>query len=192
MKCIDIHKPYTNTNTYSRLGQIYHYVLIVHIVIYICTHTHTHIYIYILYQGAPFCLWAGYNRSRALLWIVIAEYCQHPNRDKSIMVVFALVRQSLDITTWQGNMSRHLFHVQEYMHDSYNILAKMETTKFSSVWFVIQLSTYVTLGPLYVVFTFLSRMINRGVLGFANDCHCSAWCRGLTTCLLYVGPFLEI
>ena len=105
------------------------------------------------------------------------------------MVVFALDRQSLDITAWQGNMSRHLFHVQEYIHDSYNTLAKMEKTKFSSVWFVIQLSTYVTLGPLYVMFTFLARIINRGVLGFANDCHCSVWCRGLTTCLMYVGPF---
>ena len=28
----------------------------------------------------------------------------------------------------------------------------------------------------------------RGVSGFATDCPCDAWCRGLTTCLLHVGP----
>ena len=27
-----------------------------------------------------------------------------------------------------------------------------------------------------------------GVPGFATDCPCSVWCRGLTTCPLYVGP----
>ena len=27
-----------------------------------------------------------------------------------------------------------------------------------------------------------------GVPGFATDCPCVLWCRGLTTCLLYVGP----
>ena len=30
-----------------------------------------------------------------------------------------------------------------------------------------------------------------GVPGFATDCPCGVWCRGLTTCLLYVGPPLE-
>ena len=28
----------------------------------------------------------------------------------------------------------------------------------------------------------------RGVSGFATDCSCDVWCRGLTTCLLQVGP----
>ena len=28
----------------------------------------------------------------------------------------------------------------------------------------------------------------RGVPGFATDCPCDVWCRGLTTCLLHVGP----
>ena len=31
-------------------------------------------------------------------------------------------------------------------------------------------------------------MLCRGVSGFANDCTCGVWCRGLTTCLLHVGP----
>ena len=39
-------------------------------------------------------------------------------------------------------------------------------------------------GPLYVT----SWIFWRGVSGFATDCPCSVWCRGLTTCLLYVGP----
>ena len=28
----------------------------------------------------------------------------------------------------------------------------------------------------------------KGVSGFATDCPCGVWCRGLTTCLLHVGP----
>ena len=28
----------------------------------------------------------------------------------------------------------------------------------------------------------------RGVSGFATDCPCNVWCRGLTTCLLHVSP----
>ena len=46
----------------------------------------------------------------------------------------------------------------------------------------------VTFGFLYVMFAFLTRISYKGVPGFANDCPCSVWCHGLTTCLLYVGP----
>ena len=28
----------------------------------------------------------------------------------------------------------------------------------------------------------------RGISGFATDCPCDVWCRGLTPCLLHVGP----
>ena len=38
---------------------------------------------------------------------------------------------------------------------------------------------------------FPSRIFCRRVPGFATDCPCGVWCRGLTTCLLYVGPPLE-
>ena len=53
---------------------------------------------------------------------------------------------------------------------------------------------HVAFGLLYVVFTVPTRISYRGVPGFATDCRCGVWCRGLTTCLLYVGPlfFLEI
>ena len=35
--------------------------------------------------------------------------------------------------------------------------------------------------------------ILQGIPGFATYCPCGvSWCRGLTTCLLYVGPLLEI
>ena len=47
---------------------------------------------------------------------------------------------------------------------------------------------YVTFGLLYVIFTFPTRIFYRGVPGFATDRPCGVWCRGLTTCLLYVGP----
>ena len=38
------------------------------------------------------------------------------------------------------------------------------------------------------LFTFPTRIFYRGVPGFATDCPCGVWCRGLTTCPLYVGP----
>ena len=46
----------------------------------------------------------------------------------------------------------------------------------------------VTFGTLDLMFTFPTKIFYRGVPGFAIDCPCSVWCRGLTTCLLYVGP----
>ena len=40
----------------------------------------------------------------------------------------------------------------------------------------------------YIIVYIPTRICYRGVLGFATDCPCGVWCRGLTTCLLYVGP----
>ena len=48
---------------------------------------------------------------------------------------------------------------------------------------------HVTFGLFYVMFTFPARILYRGVPGFATDCPCGVWCRGLTTCPLYVGSF---
>ena len=50
---------------------------------------------------------------------------------------------------------------------------------------------HVTFGLLCVIFKFPSGIFCRRVPGFATDCPCGVWCRGLTTCLLYVGPPLE-
>ena len=47
---------------------------------------------------------------------------------------------------------------------------------------------HVSFGLLYVMFTFPTRIFYRGVPGFAIDCPCGIWCRGLTTCPLYIGP----
>ena len=47
---------------------------------------------------------------------------------------------------------------------------------------------HVILGLLNVMFTFPTRIFYRGAPGSATDCPCGVWCRGLTTCLLYVGP----
>ena len=45
-------------------------------------------------------------------------------------------------------------------------------------------------GPLYVTSSYSTWIFCRGVSGFATDCPCGVWCRGLTTCLLHVGlPF---
>ena len=43
-------------------------------------------------------------------------------------------------------------------------------------------------GPLYVISSYSTWIFCRGVSGFATDCPCGVWCRGLTNCLLHVGP----
>ena len=43
-------------------------------------------------------------------------------------------------------------------------------------------------GPLYVTSSYSTWIFCRGVSCFATDCPCGVWCRGLTTCLLHVGP----
>ena len=44
------------------------------------------------------------------------------------------------------------------------------------------------IGPLYVTSSYSTWIFCRGVSGFATGCPCDVWCRGLTTCLLHVGP----
>ena len=44
------------------------------------------------------------------------------------------------------------------------------------------------IGPLYVTSSYSTWIFCRGVSGFATDCPCDVWCRGLTICLLHVGP----
>ena len=43
---------------------------------------------------------------------------------------------------------------------------------------------HVTIGFLYVIFTFPTGIFYRGVPGFATGCPCDVGCRGITTCLL--------
>ena len=46
------------------------------------------------------------------------------------------------------------------------------------------------IAPLYVTSSYSTWKFYRGVSGFATDCPCDVWYRGLTTCLLHVGlPF---
>ena len=42
--------------------------------------------------------------------------------------------------------------------------------------------------PLYVTSSYSTWIFCRGVSGFATYCPCGVSCRGLTTCLLHVGP----
>ena len=44
------------------------------------------------------------------------------------------------------------------------------------------------IGALCVTSSYSTWIFCRGVSGFATDCPCDVWCRGLTTCLLHVGP----
>ena len=43
-------------------------------------------------------------------------------------------------------------------------------------------------GPLYITSGYSTWIFCRGVSGFVTDRPCGVWCRGLTTCLLHVGP----
>ena len=43
-------------------------------------------------------------------------------------------------------------------------------------------------GPLDVTSSYSTWIFCRGVSGLATDCPCRVWCRGLTTCLLHIGP----
>ena len=42
--------------------------------------------------------------------------------------------------------------------------------------------------PSYVTSSYSNWIFCRGVSDFATDFPCGVWCRGLTTCLLHVGP----
>ena len=44
------------------------------------------------------------------------------------------------------------------------------------------------IGSLSVTSSYSTWIFCRGVSDFATDCPCDVWCRGLTTCLLDVGP----
>ena len=44
------------------------------------------------------------------------------------------------------------------------------------------------IGLLYVTSSYSIWIFCKGVSGFATDCPCDVWCRGLTICLLHVGP----
>ena len=47
------------------------------------------------------------------------------------------------------------------------------------------------IGYIYVTSNYSTWIFCRGVSGFTTDCPCGVWCRGLTTCLLHVGPPFE-
>ena len=45
-----------------------------------------------------------------------------------------------------------------------------------------------SIGPLCVTYSYSTCVFCRRVSGFATDRPCDVWCRGLTTCILHVGP----
>ena len=47
------------------------------------------------------------------------------------------------------------------------------------------------IGPLYVTSSYSIWIFCRGVSGYATNCPCEVWCRGLTTYHLHVGPPFE-
>ena len=47
------------------------------------------------------------------------------------------------------------------------------------------------IGPPYVTSSYSTWIFSRGISAFATDSPWDVWCRGLTTCLLHVGPPFE-
>ena len=65
--------------------------------------------------------------------------------------------------------------------NTYNLTDCLHLTKIENV----------TFGLLYAMFRFSIKTFYRGVTGFEINCPCGVWCRGLTTCSLYVVPLFE-
>ena len=65
--------------------------------------------------------------------------------------------------------------------------------KYTPTWMFLPLDLHVqcwiehvTLGLIYVLFRFCTRIFYSGVPAFLTDCPCAVQCHGLTTCLMYV------
>ena len=87
---------------------------------------------------------------------------------------------NLCVMCWKGHFKNHF----QYPMKSWATLVFARALDIPFEYWI----EHVTFGLLYFMFSFSTRVFYRGVPGFATDCPCGVWWRGLTTCLLYVGP----
>ena len=146
---------------------------------------------------------------------VISEYGYryHVTRSQSMGLFFLCVVLMLSVTMCSCYylLDRLLFHRDfycdscDYHWDFYGhsllceLCSRLSVTKYfwfckcTTPWMFPLLEIFleywiehVSLGLIYVMSTFPTKILYRGVSGIATDCPCGVWCRELTTCLLYV------
>ena len=129
------------------------------------------------------------SRSSVLIYIYIYIYiCS------SISVLFSLVYQLCLALWWSKFNTRMLvtFGICFKQHFDTGYLVFYNPSAPRMFLSLDILSEYRiqhgVIRPLYVTSSYSTWIFCRGVSGFATDCPCDVWCRGLTTCLLHVGP----
>ena len=176
----------------SVLIYIYIYMCLYIFHIYICipymSSVIGRIYIYI-YNGSVIQYWQSCTPSRSIglyFWGVRGSWAE-------CHLLFSLVYQ-LCLALWQKSNTRMLVtfgicfkqHFDTRYLVFYNPSPPRMFLSLDLLWeYRIQHGAN---GPLYVSSSHSTWIFCRGVSGFATDCPCGVWCRGLTACLLHVGP----
>ena len=149
-----------------------------------------YIYIYIcIYNGSVIQCWRSCTPSRSIglyFWKVHGSWAE-------CHILFSLVYQ-LCLALWYKSNTRMLVtfgicfkqHFDTRYLVFYNPSPPRMFLSLDLLWeYRIQHGAN---GPHYVTSSYSTWIFCRGVSGFATDCPCGVWCRGLTTCLLHVGP----
>ena len=168
---------------------VYNIYMYVHSLYEFCYRTYIYyIYIYI-YNGSVIQYWRSCTPSRSIglyFWGVHGSWAE-------CHFLFSLVYQ-LCLALWYKSNTRMLVtfgicfkqHFDTRYWVFYNPSPPRMFLSLDLLWeYRIQDGAN---GPLYVTSSYSTWIFCRGVSGFATDCPCGVWCRGLTTCLLHVGP----
>ena len=110
----------------------------------------------------------------------------------SIWVLFSLVYQlCLALGWWEFNTRMLVtFDIWQHLDTKYLVFYNPSPLRmFMSLDLISEYRIqHGAIGPLYVTSSYSTWIFCWGVSGFATDCPCDVWGRGLTTCLLHVGP----
>ena len=154
----------------------------------LCLYIYIYIYIYIPYMSV-IQYWRSCTPSRSIglyFWGVRGSWAE-------CHFLFSLVYQ-LCLALWQKFNARMLvtFGICFKQHFDTRYLVFYNSSPPRMFLSLDLLSEYRiqhgAIVPLYVTYSYSTWIFCRGVSGFATDCPCGVWCRGLTTCLLHVGP----
>ena len=142
----------------------------------------------------PFC-WCGHDGvldDMILLffpvWFVIVHWSAAPHHSKefyfiTIFIMIAVTIIGIFMVIFILN-NKFRFSLTKYF-----LLCKCKYLDVSTPGHSPWISNWICyLGTRYLMVTFPTRIFYREVPEFATDCPCGVWCRGWTTCLLYVGP----
>ena len=96
---------------------------------------------------------------------------------------FAIKRHHNSSVQWFG----YKYIIYKYIIYNHNSSVNWFRTKCWAIFDEPIFSKYCH-WPLYVTSNYSTWIFCRRVSGFATECPCGIWCRGLITCLLHVGP----